>query len=447
MANAIAPLLSGKKHAASRDTEQSGSAREEHLLEVIRSLKDTIKELRTALQAANTDQTATSAREVAAEKDIRSSYKAALLKKTPGKSHLVVKDIPDLGDPLQPTGLAVKALKGKHTFTAVQGKRLYKGDNKSQLDMKHIGPSKAVSDWKVSADTEGAFAHVLLVGQQVAEAHFIATQAMSQHACVCSVSAHVLATGSKRNDASVHGILTALGRSRDSLTISGMTLSVKVITQRMEWETKKDADVKMTPPEHSLLLCWERSGEGTEDADHEPVDLPQDKAAIRVVCCLDPTILQVTGEDNAKMKAARWAEEKCWELTSPYLTPTLTHPPPMQVGKRGSKYEVTMVLPAPMVKQVLCNSGKVTGAEYRLFMNKDTDVDTLKANMVWVKLPQNTNKAISDHWKILHKQPWFAGLIARDRADRLVAEGQHRCCEKLLWPQAKQLHMGGHALG
>ena len=219
----------------------------------------------------------------------------------------------------------------------MQGKRLYKGDNKSQLDMKQIGPSKAVSDWKVSADTEGAFAHVLLVGQQVAEAHFIATQAMSQHACICSVSAHVLATGSKRNDASVHGILTALGRSRDSLTISGMTLSVKVITQRMGWETKKDADVKMTPPEHSLLLCWERSGEGTEDADHEPVDLPQDKAAIRVVCCLDPTILQVTGEDNAKMKAAQWAEEKCWELTSPYLTPTLTPPPPYASGKEGLK--------------------------------------------------------------------------------------------------------------
>ena len=99
MANAIAPLLSGKKHAASRDREQSGSAREEHLLEVIRSLKDTIKEPRTALQAANTDQTATSAREVAAEKDIRSSYKAALLKKTPGKSHLVVKDIPYFGRP------------------------------------------------------------------------------------------------------------------------------------------------------------------------------------------------------------------------------------------------------------------------------------------------------------------------------------------------------------
>ena len=86
----------------------------------------------------------------------------------------MVKDIPDLGDPLQPTELAVKALKGKHTFTAVQGKRLYKGDNKSQLDMQQIGPSKAVSDWKVSADTEGAFAHVLLVGQQLAEAHFIA---------------------------------------------------------------------------------------------------------------------------------------------------------------------------------------------------------------------------------------------------------------------------------
>ena len=46
MANAIAPLLSGKKQIASKDTEQSGSAqtaREEHLLGVIKSLKDTIR--------------------------------------------------------------------------------------------------------------------------------------------------------------------------------------------------------------------------------------------------------------------------------------------------------------------------------------------------------------------------------------------------------------------
>ena len=91
----------------------------------------------------------------------------------------------------------------------------------------------------------------------------------------------------------------------------------------------------------------------------------------------------------------------------------------MQVGKRGSKYEVTVVLPAPMAKQMLCSSGKIVGLEYRLFMSKTIDVDDLKANMVWVKLPPSNKRSISEQWRRLSKQPWFAGLMAGDKDDRL----------------------------
>ena len=72
-----------------------------------------------------------------------------------------------------------------------------------------------------------------------------------------------------------------------------------------------------------------------------------------------------------------------------------------------------------MAKQVLCSSGKIVGLEYRLFMSKTIDVDDLKANMVWVKLPPSNKRSISEQWRRLSKQPWFAGLMAGDKDDRL----------------------------
>ena len=177
------------------------------------------------------------------------------------------------------------------------------------------------------------------------------------------------------------GILAVLGSSRECLHIRDFVLSIKVVTKRISWEVKRDPGVTVIPPGHSIMLCWERPKDGVEGKDTEPEVLPQDKAAIRIVCCLDPSALRA-GQDSTKVKASRWAENTCWELTVPLLLPALTSPPPMQVGKRGSKYEVTVVLPAPMAKQVLCSTGKVVGLEYRLFMSKTIDVDNLKANMV-----------------------------------------------------------------
>ena len=52
-------------------------------------------------------------------------------------------------------------------------------------------------------------------------------------------------------------------------------------------------------------------------------------------------------------------------------------------------------------------------------MSKTIDVDDLKANMVWVKLPLSNKRSISEQWRRLSKQPWFAALMAGDKDDRL----------------------------
>ena len=387
LAAAIAPLLSGKKDLP--PPAKTTTAREEELLGVIRELRGTIRELRAALQAAGGKSVPPKEQTVVDEQ--QSPYRAALTRRMKTQSRLVVQDVPDLGEPLQPTATAVHAIEGKHGFSAVQGRRIYQGEHKTALkSLQQIGANKPVHDWKVREATAKAFEHVLLVGQPLAEAHAIAAQALTKYDSIQSVSARVLATNCRRGVVNVPGILAALGISRECLHVQDFVLSIKVVTKRMSWEVKRDPDVTVIPPEHSILLCWERPKDNVEGQDTEPEVLPQDKAAIWIVCCLDPSALRA-GQDSTKVKASRWAENTCWELTAPLLQPALTSHPPMQVGKRGSKYEVTVVLPAPMAKQVLCSSGKIVGLEYRLFMSKTIDVDDLKANMVWVKLLHPTS--------------------------------------------------------
>ena len=424
LAAALAPLLSGRSSPKPKPTASvtvatpAATAREEELLGIIRELRGTVKDLRVALQAAGGTLTPSKAQANAA-KDETPSYREALQRRMKTQSRLVVQDVPDLGEPLQPTATEVHEIEGKYGFIAVQGRRIYQGEHKTALkSLQQIGANKPVHDWKVTEATARAFEHVLLVGQPLAEAHVIATQALMKYDVIQSVSAHVLATNCRRGVVNVPGILAALGSSRECLHIKDFILSIKVVTKRMSWEVKRDPGVTVIPPEHSILLCWERPRDGVEGKDTEPEVLPQDKAAIRIVCCLDPSALRA-GQDSTKVKASRLAENTCWELTAPLLQPALTSPPPMQVGKRGSKYEVTVVLPAPMAKQVLCSSGKIVGLEYRPFMSKTIDVDDLKANMVWVKLPPSNKRSISEQWRRLCKQPWFAGLMAGAKDDRL----------------------------
>ena len=71
---------------------------------------------------------------------------------------------------------------GKYGFTAVQGRRIYQGEHKTALkSLQQIGANKPVHDWKVTEATAKAFKHVLLVGQPLAEAHAIATQALMKY--------------------------------------------------------------------------------------------------------------------------------------------------------------------------------------------------------------------------------------------------------------------------
>ena len=86
--------------------------------------------------------------------------------------------------------------------------------------------------------------------------------------------------------------------------------------------------------------------------------LPTDKMVIGVVCTLDTEKLREEG--GPKVKAARRVEEKCWQLASPKVQPALTTPPPMTVGKRAGKLEVTMAVPYTFVRQILTSNGSST---------------------------------------------------------------------------------------
>ena len=152
LATAVAPLLSGKKPPQPQSQPTANTAREEELLGVIRELKGTIRELRAALQAAGGKTAPPKEQSAAATEEQQSPYRAALTRRMKSQGHLIVKDVPNLGEPLQPTAAAVREIEGKHAFTAVQGCRLYAGTRKAQLNsIQQIGASKPVHDWKVTA--------------------------------------------------------------------------------------------------------------------------------------------------------------------------------------------------------------------------------------------------------------------------------------------------------
>ena len=170
LAAALAPLLSGRSSpkptpkASTAAAAPAASAREEELLGIIRELRGTVKALRAALQAAGGTPTSSKA-QASVAKDETPSYQEALQRRMKTQSRLVVQDVPDLGEPLQPTAAAVHEIEGKYGFTAVQGRRIYQGEHKTALkSLQHIGANKPVHDWKVTEATSKAFEHVLLVG-------------------------------------------------------------------------------------------------------------------------------------------------------------------------------------------------------------------------------------------------------------------------------------------
>ena len=209
-----------------------------------------------------------------------------------------------------------------------------------------------------------------------------------------SVSSIVRADQSRKGDTSVPAILNSMGRTRDGIAFKDATLDITVMVQRMEWDTKEEGQAAK-PPRHTLFLKWRRqTPDGDKGKDEEPQPLPTDKTAIRVVCTLD--VEKLREEGGPKFKPARWAEEKCWQLTSPKIQPPLTTPAPMIVGKRAKKLKV---MPYTFVRQILTSSGSTTGVEYRLFMSKAmAKIKDLEARMAWVKLPSEPQCSITELW-------------------------------------------------
>ena len=78
-----------------------------------------------------------------------------------------------------------------------------------------------------------------------------------------------------------------------------------------------------------------------------------------------------------------------------------------------------MALPYPFVQQVLKQSGYKGCVEYRLFLGRDVDLAELKAHICWLKLPEGTMRPIPQQHHRLKDRPWFAGILAGDKENRI----------------------------
>ena len=100
------------------------------------------------------------------------------------------------------------------------------------------------------------------------------------------------------------------------------------MTQRSSW-ILSEAGTTVDLSSHMLFVQWARKApEGADVEDQEADPLPQDKAAVRVVSTLDPTMLRDGVEPANKTKSVIWAKSTCWDVTNPLLELKLTPPPP-----------------------------------------------------------------------------------------------------------------------
>ena len=244
---------------------------------------------------------------------------------------MVVQSIPPQEDPIQPVAAETAKLVSKYACTVVQGCANHTDDDKKAVGVKQLAAGKKVS-YRPVAEHLDIFRRVLLIGQTVHDAHAIVVQAMDKHAQTESVSALILSTTGSRRDVSISRILGSLGRSRDSLRVTSCHTRIVVLTQRFSWMTQ-EAGTTVSPPGHMLLVQWARKTPEREDGkDQVPEPLPQDKAAVRVVCMLDPAVLRDGGETANKTKSVMRAKSTCWDGACPLLEPKLTSSPPWWLG-------------------------------------------------------------------------------------------------------------------
>ena len=125
---------------------------------------------------------------------------------------------------------------------------------------------------------------MVLVGCTLHEAHLVVAVAFMAHDEVLEVTALVHVRGGSQGVPTVAALLKMLRRSRDSISVKGMSLRCSVRTERVAWEIAEVGCEDPFPPRHVLQVCWirlEGDGEALEDhPDHDPAPVQEEFLAV-----------------------------------------------------------------------------------------------------------------------------------------------------------------------
>ena len=303
------------------------------------------------------------------------------------------------------------------------------------LGLRQIDPKKKPEDWPAEALKEEAKS-VLIVGAPVWQAHAAARDALHAHANIEEVLCIVWAPWGTTKVPLVADLLRGLhAQSPGELNVNHARLAIAASAKTIEWittaPTTGEAGPTMRVPGYHLNLRWKRDPEWTREAPEQDPALTEVPAlpgaqTVKVVCILDAARLLAGGKPaDAPSTAAAWAKKVAWEALQkaqmqPPAYPAL--PPPMHIGQRGTRYEVTVPLLEAQARTVLPQSGRVDGVDFRPFADKDRPPpEILRATMLWLKLPETAEPGTSGHWKKLEMMmdvP-FAGILQGDTPGRI----------------------------
>ena len=308
--------------------------------------------------------------------------------------------------------------------------------------LRQIGHDKRVQDWQ-AANFPAEFKRVLIVGRSIWDAHATARDALHQHQEVQEVMCLAWVPWRQGAPPSVKDLLIVIdAREATELNVAGGRLRGALSAATLEWHVASPEeslesralaapDAAVRTAGYHVVLRWLRDAAAVLDDEPALKEIPAlprppEVQATKIVCVLNAAKLLAGGRPaNAPASAAAWAKKTAWEaLQRAQMQPPAypAFPPPMQIGQRGTRYEVTVPLLEAQARTVLPQSGRVNGVEFRPWADRDQQPpEALRATMLWLKLPDTADPDTSVHWKKLESMmdvP-FAGVVQGDAPGRL----------------------------
>ena len=171
-----------------------------------------------------------------------------------------------------------------------------------------------------------------------------------------------------------------VARLRGALSAATLEWHVASPEASLESQAMADLDAVARMARYHITLHWLRDTAATLDSKPELQEIPAlpqlpDAHTTKIVCVLVAAKLLAGGRlAGAPATPAAWAKKTAWEaLQRAQLQPPAypAFPLPMQIGQRGTRYEVTVPLLKAQARTVLPQSGRVDGVDFRPWADRD----------------------------------------------------------------------------